>query len=183
MKSLAKYSIVVIVIAVMGALSGCSSKQVYSKAGTVTTVVLIRHADRHNSTHLNELGKQRAQILVNEVKDMGITAIYSPNVERNLDTVKPLAEHLGIEITLTPKISRPVAGRIVDEIITKYSGETVLWVGNVSGNLQAIYKSFGGTGTGPLEYGDLFILKVKDKGPSDVIKRRFGPPSQEIKKK
>lgn len=183
MKSRTRFYITSFLVILLGTLPGCSSTRVYSKAGTVTTVVLIRHADRHNSTHLNELGRQRAQILVEEVKDLGITAIYSPNVERNLDTVKPLAEHLGIDITITPKISLPVANRIVNEIITKHSGKAVLWVGNVSGNLQAIYKNFGGTGKGPLEYGDLFILKVKDKGPSDVVKKRFGPPSQEIKKK
>ncbi|MHC4890173.1 MAG: hypothetical protein ACYTEO_12010, partial [Planctomycetota bacterium] len=94
--------------------------------------------------------------------------------ERNLDTVKPLANHFGIDITLTPKISLPRVNKILNEILTKHAGGVVLWVGNISGNLQAVYSRLGGTGKGPLKYGDLDILTVPDKGPVKVIKSRYG---------
>ena len=163
-------------------LGGCSGLPVHSATGTETTVILIRHADRHNSPELSELGRQRAQLLVDAVKDMGITTIYSPNIGRNLDTVTPLANALGIDITITPKFTLLYVDQIADEIIKQHAGEVVLIVGNVSGNLQAMYKKLGGTGDGPMEYGDLSIIRIKDKGPAEVIRKRFGPPSQEEKK-
>ena len=81
---------------------------------------------------------------------------------------------LGIEITLTPKVSLPVVGKICKEILSIHAGKTALWVGNVSGNLQGIYARLGGKGEGPLKYGQLFILAVPDQGPTLVRKTTFG---------
>ena len=152
---------------------GCGPVQ-HSRPGTTTTVILIRHADRDDLGHLTEKGRARALALVDAVGHMGIQEIYSPDLERNLDTVKPLADHLGVEITLTPKISMPKVGEISREILTVHAGKVVLWVGNVSGNLQAIYHTLGGKGDGPIKYGQLFILTVPDKGATKVVKSTFG---------
>jgi len=163
-------------IAFSEVLIGCAAVQVNSKPGTTTTVILTRHADRDPvSGDLNEKGRERAQALVDAVKDMGVTAIYSPDVTRNLDTVRPLAAHLGMAITKTPGFSLMESGSIVAEILEKHSGGVVVWVGNVSGNLQRIYHLLGGTGTGPVEYGDLHILTIPDKGPVKIFKTRYGP--------
>ena len=155
---------------------GCGAVM-HSKAGTTTTVILIRHAERDDTGRLTAAGHARAQALVDAVGHMGVQEIYSPNLERNLDTVKPLAQHLGVKITLTPKISAPMVGKICREILTVHAGKVVLWVGNVSGNLQAIYQRLGGEGTGPLKYGQMFILTVPDKGPTRVEKSTFGEPT------
>jgi len=76
---------------------------------------------------------------------MGITAIYSPDVARNLDTVRPLSAYLGIEITIT-RGQRPPP-RTSKEILSKHAGGVVVYVGNVTGNLYAVYHQLGGTGT------------------------------------
>jgi hypothetical protein len=158
-----------------GVLAGCATEAVHSKSGTTTTVILLRHADRdEHSEQLNAQGRARAQALVAAVRDRGVTAIYSPNVERNVDTVKPLAQHLGIDITLTPRFSMPVANRIAREILDKHAGGVVVLVGNLTGNLQAFYHLLGGTGSGPEEYGDLYIMTIPDQGPVKVNKMRFG---------
>ncbi len=154
-------------------IAGCIGVKVHSKPGTTTTVILIRHADRDEDYHLTDKGRARAEALVDAVGDMDITAIFSPDLERNIDTVKPLADHLGIEITLKPKTAMPKAYVIAREMVTEHAGNTVLWVGNISGNLQAIYYRLGGKGRGPLEYGDLYILTVPDEGPTKVVKSRF----------
>jgi hypothetical protein len=158
------------------AVAGCATGVVHSKPGTSTTVILIRHGDIDElSEVLNAKGQERAKALVDAVRDMPITAIYSPDVRRNLDTVGPLAKQRGIEITLTPVVSLLVAKEISQEIVTKHAGGVVLWVGNRSGNLQKVYQHLGGTGTGPVEYGDLFIMTIPDKGEATVVKKRFGP--------
>ena len=165
-----------IAVSLFGTLLGCAAVEVNSKPGTTTTVILIRHADRDEySDELNAKGRERAMALTDAVSDRDITAIYSPNVERNLDTARPLASRLGIEITLTPAVSVFAARSIVREILDKHAGGVVLWVGNASGNLQAVYHLLGGTGIGPEEYGDLHILTIPDKGPVRVAKKRYGP--------
>ena len=166
--------ILVIVFVFLCFSIGCISSNIHSKSGTTTTLILIRHADRNDMGRLTPEGLERARALVDAVGHKGVTAIYSPNIKRNLDTVKPLADHLGIDITLTPKVSLFAVNKIVNEILNKHAGGMVLWVGNVSGNLQAIYRKLGGRGKGPLEYGDLFIMTIPDRGPVNVMKSRFG---------
>ena len=163
-------------IAFSGALIGCAAVEVNSRPGTTTIVILTRHADRDpRDGNLNEKGRERAQALVDAVKGMGVTAIYSPDVPRNLDTVRPLAAHLGIAITRTPSFSLMESSSIVAEILEKHAGGVIVWVGNVSGNLQRMYHLLGGIGMGPVEYGELHILTIPDEGPVKVLKTRYGP--------
>jgi len=165
-----------IAVSLIETLIGCAAVDVHSKPGTTITVILLRHADRdENASNLNTIGNERAKALVDAVSDMGITAIYSPNLERNLATVRPLASHLGIEITRTSAVSLFAAPSIVDEILDKHAGGVVVWVGNATGNLQAVYHLLGGTGAGPVEYGDLYILTIPDQGAVKVVKKRYGP--------
>jgi len=160
-------------------LSGCPNNgvrrpEVPSTPGTTTAVILIRHAERDNFFNITAQGRERAKALVDAVSDMGISAIYSSDLERNLDTVAPLANHLGIDITLTPRISKPLVDKIVSEILTKHTGEMVLLVGNGSGNLRSLHHRLGGTGDGPYQYGDLYIYSISEQGPVKVIKARYG---------
>lgn len=158
------------------ALVACSPIQVRSKPGTTTTVILTRHADRDkDSDHLNAKGRERALALVEAVRGMGVTAIYSPDARRNLDTVQPLARELGIEITITPEMAVFVADEIAKDMLDRHAGGVIVWVGNVSGNLHAIFHQLGGVGDPPLEYGELFVLTISDNAPVRVEKRRYGP--------
>jgi broad specificity phosphatase PhoE len=50
---------------------------------------------------------------------MPITAIYSPDLTRNLDTVRPLASRLGTEITRTAGVSVFAADSIAREILDR----------------------------------------------------------------
>lgn len=67
------------------------------------------------------------------------------------------------------------AGAIAEEILERHAGGVVVWVGNVSGNLQAVYGRLGGDGMGPVDYGDLHILTIPPSGPVRVEKLRYGP--------
>lgn len=168
-----------IAISLAGALTGCATAGVNSKPGTTTTVILTRHADRDaGAEDLNAKGRERARALADAVKGMGVTAIYSPDVRRNLETVRPLATQLGIEITRTPRFSFFESRSIVREMMDRHAGGVVVWVGNVSGNLQRVYELLGGTGEGPVEYGDLYILTLPDKGPAKIVKTFYGPRAE-----
>jgi len=156
-------------------LAGCATYMSHSASGTETTIILTRHAEKVFITNvLSKKGLARAQALVTALGDKKITAIYAPDLARNVDTAKPLAEHLNVEITTVS--SNPVASEVVNTILTRHSGEVVLWVGNTS-NLPEIYSQLGGKGEAPNEYGQLFILKIKDSGAPEVVKLRYGAGS------
>ena len=167
-----------IIMVIMFLLLGCSVGYAGSngapKSETTTTVILIRHAERDNFFNITTQGRERAKALVDTVSNMGITAIYSPDLRRNLDTVTPLARHLGIDITLTPRISKKMVDKIVHGILTRHTGEVVLLVGNGSGNLRSLHRRLGGTREGLYQYGDLYIYTILDQGPVIVVKSRYG---------
>ena len=141
---------------------GFTELKVASTSRSITTIILIRHAERDNFFTITNQGRERAEALVNAVKDFEITAIYSPDRGRNLDMVRPLADHLKIDITLTPRITKPTVDKIKNEIATKHAGEVVLLVGNGPGNLRSLHHRLGGQGDGPDQYGELFIYIFTD---------------------
>jgi hypothetical protein len=157
----------VVEIALVAVIGGCASA-VYSPPGTTTTVILLRHAERTPLTaELTERGRARAAALPAAVADLRIDAIYSPNLKRNLDTAAPLARAHNLKIRIIEETG--IAARMVGENPAK----TVVWVGN-SDNLDKVYEDLRGDGMPPVGYGDLFILKVPDKGLTTVTRARYG---------
>jgi hypothetical protein len=161
-------------------LVSCISGNVKSAADTTTTVILIRHVEKTGTgftdgSYLSPEGRERAQALVSVAKDMGITAIYSPNIGRNIETVTPLSEEIGVPVTIDKSLIATLAvDDIVDEILSKYAGGVVLYVGNVSGNLMAMHSYLGGSGLGPKEYGEMAIFKISNQGTISVTESHFG---------
>jgi len=90
---------------------------------------------------LNERGRVRAQALVGEIGEMNITAIYCPDLVRNIDTAKPLAKHLGLKIETFSDMSK--VHEVIEANMSRHSGEVILWVGNTS-NLPQFYSRLGG---------------------------------------
>jgi hypothetical protein len=196
MQNLSKVkSILLIAISsyVLGTLPGCTGNSsvqlepVLSAPGTMTTIIMIRHAERAKEpgeSALTPAGRQRAQDLVAAIGDKPITAIYSPDRGRNRETVQPLAEHSGVTVTLIPETrltnTRRFADEFVKEVLTAHAGGTVVWVGNKSpvgiwgGNLKEIYRRLGGTGDPPAQYDDLFFIIVPDQGTVRVKKTTYG---------
>src|SRR6266481_4067169 len=71
----------------------------------VTTVILIRHAEKvidpnNPDVDLSPAGQERAQELVRMFADSGINAIYATQYKRTQETVKPLADRLGLPVTM-----------------------------------------------------------------------------------
>ena len=124
-----------------------SDPSYHSDAGIAATIILTRHGDRDfGSNYLNDTGYERAQALVREIGDMNITAIYCPDLVRNIDTAKPLAEHLGVKIETVDDLTK--IHEVIDSILDRHSGDSVLWVGNTS-NLPQFYSRLGGEGEPP----------------------------------
>lgn len=82
----------------------------------MTTLLLIRHGEndylkknilpgRIPGVHLNDEGRQQAEVLAAALKDLPIAAIYSSPLERAVETASPLAQAKGLEIQVEPGLS------------------------------------------------------------------------------
>src|ERR1044071_4322900 len=71
-----------------------------------TTFILVRHAEKEsvaNDPGLSPAGQERAKRLVAILEKQNIDAIYSTNFNRTKNTVKPLADAKGLQITTYDK--------------------------------------------------------------------------------
>ncbi len=175
-----------------GACTPLDTTPVESKEGTTTTVVMVRHCERDEGFDppLNAEGLVRREALAGALGEQGVTAIYCPDFIRNVESVQPLADLLGLEIHTLTQLemadSKAFANTFVDEILPQHAGGTVLWCGNVgpvtetqSGNMQELYARLGGTGAPPTRYEHLYVVVIPEAGAGEVrfIKAKYGGSS------
>ena len=173
-------SMAVVVSLIQVVMVSCISGDVKSSPDTTTTIILIRHAEKTgkgivDGSYLSPEGRARSQALAAVAKDMGITAIYSPDIGRNIETVTPLSDEIGVPVTIVKgNMAAFAVDDIVDEILSKHAGGVALFVGNVSGNLMAMHRYLGGSGSGPKVYGQMAIYEISDQGTTKIIDSHFG---------
>ena len=132
------------------------------------TIVVVRHADKIDNTDdavLSPTGEARAQRLAHVLKDLGISAIYTTQFKRTIQTATPLANLLKIKLLAYEQTD--VDG-IVKEIQREHSKEVVMVVGHRS-TVPRILKQFGANepvALGSSEYDSLFVLTLPlDQSP------------------
>ena len=100
-----------------------------SVANAQTTIFLVRHAEKVDSSRDPELslqGKARAIRLMELLSETGIDRIYSTDYIRTRDTAKPLAEKLDLFI----ESYRPFEEQLVETLTQKMDGKQILVVGH-----------------------------------------------------
>jgi len=145
-------------------LAACSMLPLPSD--TTGTLIVLRHADREGD-QLSAEGIARAEALPAALAGVAIDAIYSPGVQRNLDTAAPLAQKRGLDVIRIP------ATNVATRMFTGNSGKTLVWVGNKD-NITNLWAEIDAPGTPPLTYGDLFIVELRANQPPLVVRRHFG---------
>lgn len=92
--------------------------------------LLIRHgetdynkkmhiAGRLPNVHLNQKGRQQAQLLADKLGAASIKAIYSSPLERTLETAEPLAKKLKMDITPMPGLLETDCGEWQGQSVKK----------------------------------------------------------------
>src|SRR5882672_5663247 len=71
----------------------------------LTTVIIVRHAEKNIEPNnpdpdLSPAGQARAQDLVRMFSAAGVNAIYATEYKRTQQTVKPLADSLGLPVAV-----------------------------------------------------------------------------------
>ncbi len=171
---------------------------------TTTRVVLVRHADRLDSspnTNLSAAGLTRAQALADAAGEAGVVAIFTTDICRTAQTAQPLANLLALPLTVQPSnnpaaglgncdsaIAVPVNGLpvqissvedLVDHILSQHAGEVVFVVGH-SDTVPLMIEALGDGALSPIEIGSaefdkLFVVTVpRFLGDPTIVKATYG---------
>lgn len=154
-------------------LSNCQPTKPAAPTDIVTTLYLIRHAEKANDgtkdPYLNEEGKKRAEDIAFQFKDKNIKHIYSSDYKRTRQTVEPLAKTLGVEV----KIYNPHDLETFKEMLLKkhQAGETVFIVGHSNTTpalVNLIIRKEQFLPIDEADYGDVFKIDIQRNGFKSV---------------
>lgn len=152
-------------------------------AEPVTTLILIRHADRDApppgtpdppGPSLNAKGKARALKLEHALGAAGVQAVYTSKFPRAIQTAKPFADRRG----LTP-VRLDTAAELKNHILANQAGKTVLVVGH-SDTVPRLIALLGGPALPNIndcEFDNLFVLVRHSATRASVTKLKYGEPT------
>ena len=149
---------------------GSSARMVPDKKTPVTTLFLVRHAEKAkggNDPHLTEQGSRRAVKLADILEAYGIEKIYSSNYQRTLETAEPLLKrnNLVVEIYNPRNLEE-----LKQNILTKDIGKKILVVGH-SNSTPSLANLFSGENRlqsfDESDYENLLLIEFRD--PKKVI--------------
>lgn len=146
----------------------------------LTTIVLIRHAEKNvepgnPDPDLSPAGQARAQELVRMFGDAGIGGIYATQYKRTQQTVKPLADKLGLPITQVDAKNTPEVIRLIR---SQHNGQ-VVFVSGHNNTVPEIIAALGGPQLPVIpetEFDNLFIVTVYRVGSAKLLKLKYGNP-------
>ena len=150
-------------------------------ARPITTVILVRHAEKkiepnNPDPDLTPAGEARAQEIARMFANSGINAIYATHFKRTQQTVKPLSERTGVNVTV---LDASHVEELTNRLQTNHRGQTVFIAGH-NNTVPAIVSALSGQNTPVIpesEYDNLFIVTVYRFGKAKVLKVKYGTES------
>lgn len=149
-------------------------------AAPVTTVILVRHAEKVSDAAvsdppLTEAGQVRARELARVLGESGIDAIFTTPFARTRDTAAPIASAL----KLTPaeiKTGSTYAADVAARIRAEHAGQTVLIVGhsNTTANVIRALGIENAPAIAESTYDDLFIVTLAEGSAPRLTWLRYG---------
>ena len=144
----------------------------------VTTIIVVRHAEKkiepnNPDPELSPDGQARAQEIVRMFGDAGINAIYATQYKRTQDTVKPLAERLGLPVN---QVNSKGTAELLSQILTQHAGQTIFVAGH-NNTVPEIVAALGGPQYPIIpetEFDNLYVVTVYRTGKAKVVKLKYG---------
>ncbi|MEM8556518.1 MAG: histidine phosphatase family protein [Bacteroidota bacterium] len=158
---------------------GCAQEPERTFDPPPTVLYLLRHAETEGGPDpgLSAAGQARAEALADLLADRRITAIYASQFARTQATAQPLADTLGLDVTVRPLDTtdpRSSAAEAIREIAAAHFPQQVVVVGH-SNTIPAMIEALTETPTDDLAhdaYGDLFVVTItahpSQRTPNDV---------------
>ena len=145
----------------------CLSAPTLFSQSDLTTFILIRHAEKGKddprNPSLSEEGVKRAQDLNELLSETEIAAIYSTPYKRTMETVTPLAESKGLEISEY----NPRSMDFLKGIIEAHKGKTVIISGHSNTTPFVANALIGSNQYQQLnenDYSKIFVVNVTSIG-------------------
>lgn len=138
-------------------------------------LVVIRHAERLDATQnspLSAAGLERAKVLASILRDLGVKAVYATQWQRTQQTVRPLADLLGVEVSVSKSDD---VKDLIGQLKGKHANDIVV-VAAHSDTVPEILAAYGyarGLTIGHDEYDNLFVVVPKGAGPATVLRLRY----------
>jgi broad specificity phosphatase PhoE len=144
----------------------------------LTTIILVRHAEKNVEPNnpdpdLSPAGQARAQEIVRMFGDAGITAIYATQYKRTQQSVKPLADKLGIPVT---EVNSKNSADVVNQIRSQHNGEVVFVAGH-NNTVPEIIHALGGPQLPIIpetEFDNLYVVTIYRVGKVRLMKLKYG---------
>lgn len=148
-----------------------------SPDGDITTIVLVRHAEKvddSSDSDLSEAGYERAEKLAVMFDRISFDGVYSTNFKRTQETALPVAEMNNVEIQSYDHQNPSVQ---VEKWLESHQGETIL----VSGHSNST-PTFANTILGEdhfegsfdeSDYGNILIITISDDTDKKLLHLRY----------
>lgn len=165
-------------LAVFLVLAACRAAPSGAQADALTTIVLVRHAEKQQTgddPRLTAEGEERALALAHVLGEADIDAVYATQYARTQDTAEPLARRLGVDVTVVSAESSYPAD-MAELISTKHRGQSVVIVSH-SNTVPAIIRELGAEPIPSIEddeYDDLYVVTTTASGQVDLLALRYG---------
>ncbi len=162
---------------VFGALA-CQTSSVNDSADGITTIVLVRHAEKElvgDDPDLTAAGAERAAALSHVLGEVDVSAVYSTPFARTRNTAMPLANLLGLEVNVVAP-GQSFAADMAAIVRSRHLGETVVIVSH-SNTTPEIIGALGVTPTPTIEddeYDDLYLVMIAPTGQVSLLPLRYG---------
>lgn len=150
------------------------------------TIYLVRHAETKSDNEnpgnpsLSEKGRDRAQNLLTVLNEEMINELYSTDLFRTKETIKPVADYYNIEIAYYSPSSVDALREFANDLKTKSGSIVVAGHSNTTPVLAYLLSGEYAYGIDESEYDNIFIIKFKD-GVSTMSVIKYPPLIKERK--
>lgn len=156
----------------------------FFESQATTTIIFVRHAEKMpypaDDPPLSPAGEERVAELTRQLVDAdvvaGIDAIYSTPFKRTQDTVRPLADALGLPINIYDAADTE---SVLETILKEHKGKIILVVAH-SNTIPELIANLGASKKVPPidedEYDNLYLISIPWFGKTKTIRLRYGQP-------
>jgi phosphohistidine phosphatase SixA len=164
-------------------LAAAAAILVTCSAAAQRAVFVVRHAEKQTDSNdvgvlLSEAGRARAMRLAALLKNAGVTAIYSTDFVRTLETAEPLARALKITVrkySATSPDGKPDLAPLAARLKAEHARDIVLVVGH-SNTVPPLLKALGCVENIEIpaaQYDDLFAVVPTAHGPPTLLRLTY----------
>ena len=143
--------------------------------GAPSVFFLVRHAEKADQSEdppLTERGHARARELSRLLKSAGVERVYSSDYVRTRDTAAPLAEDLGVEVTLYDPEALP---DVAETLLASPVRALVVGHSNTTPELAGLLGGDPGPPIPETEYDRFYVLTRGPDGSTTTVVLRLEP--------